>query len=322
MDKELCTYAACSGCGFGESTPDTFGFGPCVYTIYTLGRSHGLLRTALRTRTRTRIPAHAQAHTHARTHWQLGKADRAWEGWCPAVCVPTTWRNVWRCAPFLVTLSIHIASVEATPAPQLGAHMRQPRRCLRVCRPRVTPTPSRVQATTRSNTRSLRRRPLVLTLPVPVRWARSLRMTERPVNHGGSRGSIPPLAPTRAHVHARVQTYCPVTRACVRCRHPSHAGGEEYSGIVFLSEAPLSAHGTQRISRVAARSQAELTAAALVLPSVGAQGGFGDVRAAYGRSSRAHRSRAGTTTRSPAIDQCRRAQPPVPAAPAPSADII
>ena len=156
----------------------------------------------------------------------------------------------------------------------------------------------------------------------PVRWAGSLRMTERPVNHGGSRGSIPPLAPTRAHVHARVQTYCPVTRACVRCRHPSHAGGEEYSGIVFLSEAPLSAHGTQRISRVAARSQAELTAAALVLPSVGAQGGFGDVRAAYGRSSRAHRSRAGTTTRSPAIDQCRRAQPPVPAAPAPSADII
>ena len=41
--------------------------------------------------------------------------------------------------------------------------MRQPRRCLRGCRPRVTRTPSRVQATARSNTRTLRRRPPGLT---------------------------------------------------------------------------------------------------------------------------------------------------------------
>ncbi len=53
-------------------------------------------------------------------------------------------------------------------------------------------------------------------LPVPVRWAGSLRMTERPVNHGDSRGSLPPLAPTHTHVHARVTTVsaprCPLHR--------------------------------------------------------------------------------------------------------------
>jgi hypothetical protein len=48
---------------------------------------------------------HTHAHTHAHTHWQLVKADRAWEGWCPAVCVPMTWRNVFRCTPFLANLS-------------------------------------------------------------------------------------------------------------------------------------------------------------------------------------------------------------------------
>ena len=35
----------------------------------------------------------------------------------------------------------------------------------------------------------------------PVRWAGSLRMTERPVNHGGSLGSLPLLAPTCAWGH-------------------------------------------------------------------------------------------------------------------------
>ncbi len=71
-------------------------------------------------------------------------------------------------------------------------------------------------------------------LPVPVRWAGSLRMTERPVNHGGSRGSLPPLAPTHTHVHARVPTHSPVTRACGRCRHPSHACGGGYSAAAAL----------------------------------------------------------------------------------------
>jgi hypothetical protein len=136
-----------------------------------------VLRTVLRTRTRTRIPAHAQAHPHTRTQWQLGKADRAWEGWCPAVCVPSTWRNVWRCAPFLATLSTHchnpedhIVLVAVAPAPQFAVHIRQPRSYLRGCRPRVTRTPSRVQATT-------------------------LSMTERPVNHETSQGPPPPPAP-------------------------------------------------------------------------------------------------------------------------------
>jgi len=53
--------------------------------------------------------------------------------------------------------------VEVAPAPQLAVHIRQSRRCLRGCRPRVTRTPSRVQATARSNTRILRRRPPGLT---------------------------------------------------------------------------------------------------------------------------------------------------------------
>jgi hypothetical protein len=41
--------------------------------------------------------------------------------------------------------------------PHPEAHMREPRRCFRVGRPRVTRTPSRVQTTTRSN-----RRPVLL----------------------------------------------------------------------------------------------------------------------------------------------------------------
>ena len=55
--------------------------------------------------------------------------------------------------------------VEVVPSPQLAVHIHQPRRCLRGCRPRVTRTPSRVsvQATARSNTRALRRRPPGLT---------------------------------------------------------------------------------------------------------------------------------------------------------------
>jgi hypothetical protein len=58
---------------------------------------------------------------------------------------------------------VHIVLVEVYPAPQLAVHMRQPRRCLRGCLPRVTRTPSRVQATARSNTRTLRRHPPGLT---------------------------------------------------------------------------------------------------------------------------------------------------------------
>ena len=64
-------------------------------------------------------------------------------------------------------LSTHCIS-RSDPQPQLGAHMRQPRHCLRICWPRVTRTPSRVQATTRSDTRSLRRRPPGLTRAEPA----------------------------------------------------------------------------------------------------------------------------------------------------------
>jgi len=74
--------------------------------------------------------------------------------------------------------------------------------------PRHT-TPSRVQTTTRSNTRLLRRCPPGLIRAEPafsVRWPGSLRRTERPVHHGASRGSLPSLAPTRTNPHLRVPT--------------------------------------------------------------------------------------------------------------------
>ena len=110
----------------------------------------------------------------------------------------STWRNDWRCTPFLTTLGTYTLSidrpfivqdyrnkiypfivltetksnlflqkqnllVEVVPSPQLAVHIHQPRRCLRGCRPLVTRKPSRVQATARSNTRALRRRPPGLT---------------------------------------------------------------------------------------------------------------------------------------------------------------
>jgi hypothetical protein len=100
--------------------------------------------------------------------------------------------------------------------------MREPRCCFRVGRPRVTCTPSRVQTITRSNTRSLRRCPPGLIRAEPacsVRWARSLRRTERPVHHGSSRGSLQSLAPTRTSPHSRVPTHNSATCSRVRCQH-------------------------------------------------------------------------------------------------------
>ena len=108
------------------------------------------------------------------------------------------------------------------------AHMREPLRCLRVLlcvgRPRVTRSPSRVQTTTRSDTRSPRRCPPGLTRSgsaCSVRWVASLRETERRVHYGGRRGSLPSLAPTRSNAHARVpisRTTLPPAPASVRER--------------------------------------------------------------------------------------------------------
>jgi hypothetical protein len=219
-----------------------------------------LLRTVLRTRTRTRIPAHAHAHAHTHTHWQLVKADRTCQA-CSLHAHDVERRLEMRTILGNLEYTLH-SSKRPPPPPTLGAHLRLPRRCLRVCRPRVTRTPSRVKrppSPTPGHYADAHPDLLGRSLPVPGSWARSLRMPERPVNHGASRGSLQPLAPTRAHVRARVPTHSPVTLACVRCcRHPSHAGGGEYSGIVFLSEAPLPAQVAQRISRAAARSEAEL----------------------------------------------------------------
>ena len=51
-----------------------------------------------------------------------------------------------------------------------------------------------------------------------VRWAASPRETERRVHHGGRRGTLQSLAPTRSNAHARVPTHNSVTCTCMRPR--------------------------------------------------------------------------------------------------------
>ena len=68
------------------------------------------------------------------------KADRAFCGGCPCRLCPRRCENVWGCAPFLKALGTHCISRSST-SPQLASHIRQPRLCLRGCRPRVTRTP-------------------------------------------------------------------------------------------------------------------------------------------------------------------------------------
>jgi len=95
----------------------------------------------LRTRTRTHIPAHAHAHTHAHAHWQLVKADIAFYVVVPADCVHDVMKCLeMRTIPDGSSRLLHMVVVEVAPAPQLAVHIRQPRRCLRGCRPRVTRT--------------------------------------------------------------------------------------------------------------------------------------------------------------------------------------
>jgi hypothetical protein len=73
-------------------------------------------------------------------------------------------------------------------------------------------------------------------------------MTERPVNHEASRGSLPSHActprPLALPVHG---LYRPSRKPCVlhmaadrRGAHPSRAGRGDYSGSVLLSDVPLS----------------------------------------------------------------------------------
>ena len=56
-----------------------------------------------------RAHAHAYPHTptHTRTRTHTGSWSKQTEHVRPAVCMPTTWRDVWICAPFLATLSTH-----------------------------------------------------------------------------------------------------------------------------------------------------------------------------------------------------------------------
>jgi hypothetical protein len=132
---------------------------------------------------------------------------------------------------------MHIALVETTPALQVEAHMQQPTSVSVFAGPVSHKHPvlsNRPPVPTPGHYPYDHPDLLELSLPVPVRWAGSLRMTDHPVNHGVSRGSLQTLAPTRTHVHARVPTHIPVTRACVQCLHPLHAGGGEYSAVPAL----------------------------------------------------------------------------------------
>ena len=134
--------------------------------------------------------------------------------------------------------------------------------------------PLRHQVTTPTTTRTYSS--LAFSCSCLFRWAGSRRMTESPVNHGGSRGSLPPLAPTHTHVHARVPTHSPVTRACVRCRYLSHTyGGGCFAAAalvlpleVGVSEARLSARG-ERSRHLSCRCSTSDVSAPRCPPHVG-----------------------------------------------------
>jgi len=95
------------------------------------------------------LPTHAHTHTHACTRphayarartLAVRQSRQSILGGLSLQTLSTTVRNVWRCAPFLKALGTHCISRSST-SPQLASHIRQPRLCLRGCRPRVTRTP-------------------------------------------------------------------------------------------------------------------------------------------------------------------------------------
>ena len=100
----------------------------------------------------------AQALSGGR-QWECeqSKAEH-WRGGARTAGAPATWRYILRCVQLLATLNTHGIS-RSVPYPSSPSAMRKPRLCLRVGRPRVTRTPSLVQTTTHSDTRSSRRYP-------------------------------------------------------------------------------------------------------------------------------------------------------------------
>jgi hypothetical protein len=111
-----------------------------------------------------RAHAHAYPHTptHTRTRAHTGRWSKQTEhcrGGAPAVCVHTTWRNVWRRVSFLATLS-HISRSDPrpptrsayAPASPLSPCLPAPRHTNTQSRPSdrplqhqvTTPTPTRI----------------------------------------------------------------------------------------------------------------------------------------------------------------------------------
>ena len=75
-------------------------------------------------------PTHAHTHTHTRTrphacsraHTLLVKADGAFQGGVSLQTVSSTWRNDWRCTPFLTTLGTHCISRSGPRSPTRSAY--------------------------------------------------------------------------------------------------------------------------------------------------------------------------------------------------------
>jgi hypothetical protein len=147
---------------------------------------------------------------------------------------------------------VHTVLVEAAPSPyQLVVHIRQPRRCLRGCRPRITRTPSRVQAAARSNTTH----------------------AHSPLFQSRSQPRAPACTrPARTHFTCTCpgpQSHSPTNSACVRRLHASHAGHREFS-VLVVSSCRGTWGGLLRVMQVQAHS---ITARRPRLVCVGTGGG-------------------------------------------------
>ncbi len=106
---------------------------------------------------RAHVPVYPHTPTRIRTRTHTGSSSKRTEHsrGVSLQSVSTTWRNVWRCTPFLTILGTHCISRSGPRSPTRSAY--SPASPLSPWLP--APRPSRVQATARSNTRTLRRRP-------------------------------------------------------------------------------------------------------------------------------------------------------------------
>ena len=140
---------------------------PCVYKIYTLDRFqfHGLLVSFS-------SPTHAHTYPHTRTSPRAYARARTVAarqsvqsslGGVSLQSVSTTWRNVWRCTPFLTTLGTHCISRSGprsptrsaySPASPLSPWLPAPRHTHTQSRQRPGDRPLQHQGTTSTPTRT------------------------------------------------------------------------------------------------------------------------------------------------------------------------